>query len=256
MGQSCCHHNHAPAAHSVACYACNSTNNTYECKKDGYSVFRCKDCLTVFIDPMPTAEQLNEYYSAYRSDSNYFERKRDKKIKRSKGHIERILKFAPNAKTFLDVGCNYGFAVEAAHQAGLKASGIDIDAESVATAAKRFPNGDFHSGYIEEFAKQGRQFDVIYSSEVIEHTPTPHEFAKAVYDLTAPGGVFYVTTPWSDHWSVPKDLLKWSSVIPPEHITLFSSKALAQTLENAGFKIIKRFFNLKPGLRFIVQKEK
>lgn len=254
MGHSCCH-SHAPAEQTVACFACNSTNSKYECKKDGYSIFRCNDCSTVFIDPMPTNEQLNAYYSAYKGSSNY-EKKRDSKIKRAKGRIARIMKFAPHAKTFLDVGCNYGFGVEAAHQLGLQATGIDIDAENVAIASKQFPHSTFKSGFVEEFAKQGQQFDIIYSSEVIEHTPTPHDFAKAVYDLTAPNGVFYVTTPWADHWRVPKDLLQWSNVMPPEHITLFSDKALTQTLENAGFKVVKKFWNFKPGLRFIAKKEK
>ena len=97
-------------------------------KKDDYSLLRCKRCQTVTVSPFPTEEELIAFYQEYRGTPGY-SAKKEKKIRRAKKRIKKILRYA-RGKKFLDVGCNAGFTVEAAQQLGLDSMGIDVDCEA------------------------------------------------------------------------------------------------------------------------------
>jgi len=81
-----------------------------------------------------------------------------------------------NYKTFLDVGCNIGTAVEAARLEGMEGCGVEIDYESIQMAKSYFPENEFEVISVQDFSKTGRKFDVIYSTEVVEHVNDPHAF--------------------------------------------------------------------------------
>lgn len=236
------------------CKACQTPLSPKESlgQKNGYDTLPCSSCGTVTVHPFPSVETLMDFYQSYKGSTDY-RAKRDKKIRRAKSRLIRLMPMAPG-KTFLDVGCNYGFTVAAALGLGLDAHGIDIDGTAVAAAKNAYGTDRFTVASIQNFAKGDKKFDIAYTSEVIEHVPDPDAFIGSISKVLNKGGVLYLTTPDRGHFAVPRDFTKWKEVRPPEHIVFFTRKGLRQLLEKHGFKVEKFFFSLKPGMRLIARK--
>ncbi len=236
-----------------ACPACLTSEALHAGAKDGYDLWRCTNCKTVRVSPQPTAEQLSAFYSAYTGTCDY-NKKRSRKIQRSRARIKRLMGMH-SGMDFLDVGCNYGFGVAAAADLGLNATGIDIDDVAINACREQFGRqGRFEFRTVQDHAASGAKSDIVYTSEVIEHTPDPNSFAAAMGHILRPNGLLYLTTPDGGHCRVPRDFAKWEQVIPPEHLTYFTRRGLKTMLLRYGFKDIKFRFNLKPGIRVTARK--
>jgi len=217
-----------------------------------FAFLRCAGCGFVRIDPLPETALLQRFYAQYHATEKYTA-KAAKKIRRAGRRIAR-LRGAVSGRAFIDVGCNVGFAVEAARRAGFAATGIDIDADAVATARRQFSDCAFHASDIAGFAARGAAFDLVYCAEVIEHVTEVRAFIAALSALTRDGGLVYLTTPDAGHLRVRNRFLAWDEVKPPEHLCWFSKAALRHAFAAAGFRIERFQFNLKPGIRMIARK--
>ena len=169
---------------------------------------QCSDCSLRFVAPKPDGDRLSEFYHTYDSQfvSKGYLRKKDKKIKRAARRIKKRSGLA-RGKTFLDVGCNQGFAVEAAHRLGLQGTGIDIDSGALETARQHFPAGEFLNMDISSLAKSSRKFHIVFCTEVIEHVPDVRGFAEALSLVLENSGVFFLTTPDFGHFRRPRNFL-------------------------------------------------
>jgi 2-polyprenyl-3-methyl-5-hydroxy-6-metoxy-1,4-benzoquinol methylase len=235
------------------CKACGHMHADTIGSKDAFTLLRCAHCGTVTIKPFPSIAELIAFYEAYKGTTDYTKKEKSK-IRRSRARIKRLMRLARGAR-FLDVGCNYGFAVAAAHDLGLDAHGIDVDSAAIASNQKRYADkGSFTYCSVEDYAASGAKADMIYTSEVIEHVPDPNSFVASMAKILTDGGVLYLTTPDASHWRVPKTFAQWDQVIPPEHVTYFTRKGMQELLSKHGFKTIRFGFNLKPGLRVIASK--
>ena len=235
------------------CRACEGKISQPIGSKNGFTFHCCGGCGTVTVSPFPTLAELEAFYKSYAGTTDYT-KKEKRKIQRSTKRIRR-LKGYTKGRAFLDVGCNYGFAVVAAHALGFDAHGIDVDSTAIASNQQRYEGrGSFTHVPVQDYAASGKKADVIYTSEVIEHVPDPDSFVAAMSKILNAGGVLYLTTPDASHVRVPKDFATWDQVIPPEHLTYFTRKGMKALLERHGFKSVKFGFNLKPGLRVIASK--
>lgn len=238
---------------SFRCKACGHERAEPIGNKDRFTLMRCVDCGTVSIAPFPTLEEMAAYYEAYKGTTDYTKKEKSK-IRRSKARIKRLTRLT-RGKRFLDVGCNYGFAVVAAHALGLDAHGIDVDSTAIASNQTRYAGqGSFSYVPVEGHAESGAKADIIYSSEVIEHVPDPARFVAAMSTILETGGVLYLTTPDASHFRVPKTFAAWDQVIPPEHVTYFTRNGMKRLLMQHGFRKVRFGFNLKPGMRVIAFK--
>lgn len=233
------------------CYACGESFEEfyYLGQKYGFDLIGCLKCGSVVIDPYPTPEILEKYYTDYKGTTDY-ESKKDKKITRCSKRIKKLMS-RTEGKRFLDVGCNHGFAVAAANELGLEAFGIDVDPSAIEYAQENFGKDKFKTISVEDYAKEGNKADIIYTSEVIEHLYDPESFVKALKEILSPDGIIYLTTPDGNHFMIPNNFPSWKAVIPPEHIHYFSRDGLKIMFERAGLKVDKFFFNFKPGIRMI-----
>jgi SAM-dependent methyltransferase len=213
--------------------------------KDSFEFFRCRDCGTASVVPLPDiASVITGVYHSFVTTPFYLT-KRAKKLRKARNRLARI-ESDPTGKTFLDIGCNVGFAVAAALESGMRAFGIDVDPVAVDIARATFNNEAFESCSIENYAARGGQVDILYISEVIEHVPNPQCFAAAMAKLMKPGGKLFLTTPASDHWRLPSRFTDWDEVKPPMHLVLYSQKGLRQLLERHGFGDFRFEWKLKP----------
>ncbi|HFB65441.1 MAG TPA: class I SAM-dependent methyltransferase [Aeromonadales bacterium] len=239
----------------MPCPSCESKLEKPFGEKNSYHLTCCQNCGLIYVENMPSNEVLHDFYQNYHKTSQYTA-KLDSKLRRAKKRIKCIKKYT-QGKRFIDVGCNAGFAVEAARICGFDAQGVDVDGKTIALAKKFFPEACYQSKSIQKIAAEGQQFDLIYCSEVLEHLPSLHDFVKALYDGLDKNGVLYLTTPDIGHYSLPgntEKLLKWDAVRPPEHLYYFSRKSLQYLFLQAGFSKLKFQFNFKPTLKLLAWK--
>lgn len=217
------------------------------------TLYRCGDCATVYLHPMPDEAALAALYTdAYDGALSGYFSKVDKKLRRSRARMKRLARRVPGGR-FLDVGCNGGFMVEAARERGFDAHGVELDPVSLRYAREHYPANAYFEGRIEDYAPD-TPFDLIYSSEVIEHVPEVSDFVAAIARLLKPGGMFYVTTPDISHWRRPRRLADWDGFCPPSHCVYFTRSSLKALLARHGLETVHTGFAWKPGIKILARK--
>ncbi len=231
------------------CQVCNSAQ-IRDYHRDGRgALFECTECGFVFLHPIPEAGALAALYEQENIGAGYL-RKVPAKMRRARARIA-LLRRQGAAGRFLDVGCNGGFMVEAAREAGFAAQGLDPDTISVEWARARYPRNQYAVATLEQFAAHNpAPFDAVYCSEVIEHVPDCNVFMDGLKELLRPGGILYLTTPDIRHWR-RGPLVGWDGYKPPEHCLYFSPGPLRRLLGSHGFRIVRWRWTLKPGIQVL-----
>jgi len=237
---------------SMECPSCFQTETTFYGSKNAHDLYECQHCTLIYVHPMPAPDALAAFYHDYHKTPQYTRKLKSKQRRATK----RIwsLKRLSKGKRFIDIGCNAGFAVEAARSLGLDALGIDLDSSSIEFAQRQYPLAQFQTISAEALAAQGEGFDIIYCCEVIEHLANPQTFLDALYTLLNDGGVLFLTTPDIGHFSVKQNLLDWTAIRPPEHLLYFAKPSLKQLLETHQFSKVNFRPNFKPTLKVLAQK--
>jgi len=149
-------------------------------------------------------------------------------------------------KRILDIGCGNGYLCRILSDSGVECVGIEPAANAINYAKELVPEGQFYvrSCYENPSISDLGKFDLVVSTEVIEHLYFPQKlvyFAKAHLNLN---GVFLLTTP--DYGSYWRNLMisvtnRWDRHHSPlwdgGHIKFWSKRTLAQLLMPAGFSI-------------------
>lgn len=245
----------SPEARDVpaACPVCCSVEHLPFQDVDGYAFRRCRVCGFVFLSPMPDAPVLESMYNQDSLISAAFYPKAGVRFRRALRTALRLLPYAIGREV-LDLGCGGGFQVAAFRWIGARASGLDISAASIAYARNRFPASTFYCEGFNEFRNRSLKFDLVYSSEVIEHVTDLDEYMGIIFNITRNGGYVYVTTPDIGGAGVPRDILEWDVFSPPRHVQFFNDVTLRRVFDRYGFDFVRRLPDRKTGLRALFRK--
>lgn len=241
----------------MPCPICQAGTEPYITQGENHLV-RCQGCGLVYMDPPPAPMDVQAMYAdTYNGATGSYFTKVDRKLKRSRHRMRRLARMSGGGagRSFLDVGSNGGFMVEAAREAGFKAAGLEPDGAAIAWAKQHFPHNRYLHGLLEETDLGGEQFDAIYCSEVIEHAPDSNRFVAALAAALKIGGLLYLTTPDIGHWRRPRDITQWDAFCPPSHCIYFSPANLTRLLQRYGFKVEWRALSFKPGIKLIARKQ-
>jgi 2-polyprenyl-3-methyl-5-hydroxy-6-metoxy-1,4-benzoquinol methylase len=144
-----------------------------------------------------------------------------------------------SGRKLLEVGCGYGFALHFAREA-LHWNATGFDPSSLA----RIGAEDLGIEIVPEYLEVGSEpekgpFDVVYSSEVIEHVDKPETFLAPVCKVLTDKGLLVLTTPDIGGLQKNRDLDSLLPLISPgSHLVLYSRDGLTQALQRAGFSNI------------------
>lgn len=93
----------------------------------------------------------------------------------------------------------------------------------------------------------GKKYDMILSTEVVEHLPDPMEIFELIYNILEDGAIFAFMTIL--HSNSDEDFNKWWYRRDKTHISFFSEKTLQVIADKLGFKLIysdqKRVFTFQ-----------
>lgn len=174
------------ATEDSLCQVCAGSARDFFYERDGIRLLSCRSCKLVLLDPLPTLDQIARIYNNHYdgATTGYF-LKVEKKLRRSRLRMAQIKRYVSGGR-FLDIGCNGGFMVEAAREAGFEAFGVDLDPTAIAYARNHYPKNTYFLGSIENFAKTDSGFSAIYCSEVIEHVLDLNSFVAAIAETMKP----------------------------------------------------------------------
>jgi 2-polyprenyl-3-methyl-5-hydroxy-6-metoxy-1,4-benzoquinol methylase len=203
-------------------------------------VWRVEECLSCghgWIDPIPTPEVLNRYYTeSYEAyDEHHASEGDDVEKARQAGEFRHIP--VPVGKRVLDFGCGGGFFLNVCRQLGAQVFGIEPNPHGAALTRKQ--GIPVFEGGLDDYLAQhgGERFDVITSNHVIEHVPDPGATLGGLRSLLAEGGTMTIAVPNADSVFARKLGWEWHGVDLPFHIHQFSARSLRLAAVNAGLKI-------------------
>lgn len=210
--------------------------------KDRWSFFRCHQCRHLWTDPIPTEQELVEFY-----DRGYFFGDPDKRgytdydeDKKSvagdfQKALDRLAVLKPERGWLLDIGAATGFFIRLAQDCGWRVSGVELSKDAAEIAQSR--GLDVAEGTLEQHLERFRGVDVITMWDVVEHIRDPFTFFKKVRDCLAPDGLFMFGTPQGDSLFARALGKYWTLIAPPQHIHYFSEEGITRALHDAGFEI-------------------
>lgn len=190
---------------------------------------RCLDCSFVFAQQVPTPEELHLEYLKYPRDDTLSPITHQRYVE-----LLQTLEGFRQHNRILDVGAGNGHFGQAAQAAGWQAFATEFDERAVEFCRQK--GITTHSGALQLDNYEAESFDLIYSSEVLEHIQNPLEELKTFWSLLRPGGAVYLTTPNLNalsHWLLGP---RWNNFNYPEHLCFYNPKTLLQLFFRCGFK--------------------
>jgi SAM-dependent methyltransferase len=199
----------------------------------GCRYVRCPACGFVFLDPIPTAEELEQLYQAEAGAtfhhgaeiSGAFEKRLEARLRLS--ILRDALDGAPE-KSALEIGCGAGYLLDR-----LRSSGWSVKGTELAESYLRFARERLMLEVSRE--RPVARFGAVLLFNVLSHVPDPEaEFRKCLLNLQ-PGGVLALETGNAAEVA-PRRVGPFGA---PEHVWHFSESTLRTLLEKTGFAGIR-----------------
>ena len=219
------------------CPVCKGLDTTPVIGRRNYQYIRCGGCQTVYLDPMPSAEEAaalyqnsayfmgdegtgyRDYYAMHKALAPHFRRR-----------LRVLAKHLPRRGRLLDVGCADGYFLEMARADGWEVMGVEVSEEMAAKASGRLNIPIVTS--VDRLLPV--EFDAITMWEVLEHLPDPVAELQCLAQRLRPGGFLMLSTPNAGHWQALRAPETWTAYCPPAHLVLFTADSLQLALEKAG----------------------
>ena len=165
-----------------------------------------------------------------------------------------LVKKLDGVRTICDLGCGNGHIIGRLGALGYDVTGVDASASGIQIARRTYPRVEFVEALIDRDLNIG-QFDLVISSDVIEHLYRPSDLLEAAVSQLKPGGHMLLGTPYHGylknlvlaatgkmdaHFSVQHD---------GGHIKFFSVKTLSSLMRAHGFEDLQfTFYGRAPWL--------
>lgn len=223
------------------CPGCKSNERKLAGAKNGFEIFVCLQCRSLYTSHLPSAEDAEDYDKYYTASNlavpAFIVRRVEEIVEGFSGYR--------STNRLLDIGFGAGTILDVAKKQGWEVYGQEVSGPAVAQA--RDKGFDVFHGDIGSAGYPDEHFDVVTCSEIIEHLPNPHQVLSEVARIIRPGGLFWATTPSASGLSFRLLGLRWSVLSPPEHTQLYSRKGMTIMLRNAGFSEVRlKTFGLNP----------
>jgi 2-polyprenyl-3-methyl-5-hydroxy-6-metoxy-1,4-benzoquinol methylase len=214
-----------------ACILCGSTNVVERERRSEFRYGQCVTCSLAFVLNPPSEDLTVEQYNLGVSSKLAYYRLAAAADARSFDHLLRVVEGYRRPGAILDVGCNIGTFAGVACGRGWAATGVDLNREAVEYGRAR---SGLNLLTLEEFqAGPEQRFDVVHSSDTVEHFTDPVGVMRYYASKLKPEGLLVVSTPNYDSW-----LCKLFQLKPTEHLFLFNDRSMSYMLEQIGLTLV------------------
>jgi SAM-dependent methyltransferase len=247
------------------CYLCNTAGEIlYENLADrlfgtagSWTLRKCPAlaCGTVWLDPMPTEEDIGNAYATYYTHGEPLPRvdsaNRSNFLGRALRGLYKTLLTVTSVRAereqlasmyladvapgrVLDVGCGDGSRLALLQKLGWQVAGQEMDPQAAASACKHY-GIRVHLGPLGQAEFAAGEFDAIIMSHVVEHLHDPISVFAQCKRLLRTGGTFIVVTPNIESCGHRYFRSEWMGLDPPRHLHLFSERTLLELAKRSGF---------------------
>lgn len=232
----------------IDCFACGEALNKPHFIKNGYTFKKCNKCNTLLCSPRPSSDQLISLYSNSES-SNYWSKeffpaveevRREKLFKPKAIQIKLLIEDKGiKISSICDIGAGHGLFLEELkkHFMGTDLYAIEPDKNSASVCESK--GISVLNCSAEEANQWQNMFDLVISSEVIEHVFNPASFVKSLFNIVKKDGYLLLTGLGYEGFDILMLQEKSKSISPPHHLNFFSTKGFEQLLFNAGFSNVQ-----------------
>ncbi|MBF0244892.1 MAG: class I SAM-dependent methyltransferase [Planctomycetes bacterium] len=144
--------------------------------------------------------------------------------------------------SLLDIGCGNGAALDMFKKYApvpITTTGLDFNEQALKIVASK--GHAILCGRLESIVLPAESFDIIYSSNVIEHISDPLLMIRQAAHALKPKGIFLCETP--NYNSIDARLFStsghWGGFHFPRHWTFFTDKTFILMAEKGGFEVMR-----------------
>lgn len=241
------------------CVNCDTVaNSKHYCSFDGLEYVQCGNCKLIYVDNFADNEKM---YQAYTGGGLKSLRRKlfapIRKMRSIKGYqhfLQRARdiyqftrRYVPSEekKTYLDIGCNKGFLLAAAAEAGCDVHGVELVTELIRPFCNTYPefSQQVYSDKFQDVARrfQDGHFNMITCIDVVEHFEDPLSDLQEVKRILKDDGVFVIQTPDIDCDKAKTLGCNWGALKPLEHLHLFGRENFISFGKKAGFSEVTVF---------------
>lgn len=232
----------------ISCPGCGSNDTKLHLSKADYHYEKCAECGTLFCNPRPTNGMLDEFYSIgesskYWSESFFpavAEKRREVLFGPKAKKISDFLstkRFSPNL--ICDVGSGYGIFLEEISKFYPESTLFGIEPSESMARISQEKGINTLVAMAEHSNEWSGKFDLVISSEVIEHVFSPLDFLSSIRNLTKPGGYVLLTGLGYEGFDILSLQEKSNSIFPPHHINFMSVEGFEILFKRLGFSDIE-----------------
>jgi 2-polyprenyl-3-methyl-5-hydroxy-6-metoxy-1,4-benzoquinol methylase len=162
-----------------------------------------------------------------------------------------LIKKLDGIQYICDLGCGNGYLAGRLSELGYQVTGVDASTSGIEIATKQHPKVKFVCSLLDECLPaviRDRGFDLVVSSDVIEHLYRPSDLLETATTLLKPRGYLVIGTPY--HGYVKNLALgltgrmdaHFTALWDGGHIKFFSVKTLSELLALHGFNDLRFSF--------------
>ena len=202
---------------------------------------RCAACSHVWADLSLDAEAIQQLYQrSYFFGDEYGNYLDDRRIieKNFAGRLATLRRFlTPIHRRLFEVGCAYGFFLNAAQSSFESVRGIDVS-EDAARYAREELGLAVTSGDLLAADLTGQALDVACVWDTIEHLATPRRYLETLAAHMPAGSLLAITTGDIGSLNARFQKGRWRLIHPPTHLHYFTRQSLSQLLDRCGFRVV------------------
>ena len=226
----------------MACVICECAEFRFLFERDRFRIEKCMSCELVQVTNMPAPEEFPQVYDRAFFDEAYTGLETSDKAQRYVylnfgNKLDQIERRIGRRGKLLDVGCSFGFFLDAARQRGWSVEGVDISAYA-ASYARSHLNLSVQQAAVTEAQFPNQSFDVITMWEVIEHLPQPIQALQHLSRLLKDDGMMVYGTPNVDSYLTKIQGQRWRNWEPPAHLLYFSPVTMQRLFDRCNLKMI------------------
>ena len=157
-----------------------------------------------------------------------------------------LVKRIHDVRSICDLGCGNGHISGRLSQLGYDVTGVDASASGIRIARKAYPEARFIQARID--SELTGKFDLVISSDVIEHLYRPSDLLEAARSLMRPNGHVLIGTPYHGYLknlvlaATGKMDAHFSALHDGGHVKFFSVNSLSKLMLSHSFAELKFTF--------------